>query len=77
MTSIAHDFLPAQANVPTNRQRLFVLFLMGTLIDLVILGLFDEYSENVHVDSFTTALLASIVLQILLKATIAVSGTET
>jgi len=72
MTSIAHDFLPAQATVPTNRQRLFVLFLMGTLIDLVILGLFDEYSENVHVDSFTTALLASIVLQILLKATIAV-----
>ena len=42
MTSIAHDFLPAQATVPTNRQRLFVLFLMGTLIDLVILGLFDE-----------------------------------
>jgi hypothetical protein len=72
MASIAHDFLPTQATVPTDRQRLFVLFFVGILIDLVILCLFNEYSENVHVDSFTTALLASIVLQILLKATIAV-----
>ena len=41
------------------------------LVDLVVLGLFAEYSEKVYVDSFTTTLLAAIVLQILLKATIA------
>jgi len=69
--SIAHDFLPAEATMPSDRQRLFVLFFTGTLIDLVILGLFNEYSDHVYVDTFTTALLASIVLQILLKATIA------
>jgi hypothetical protein len=72
MASIAHDFLPAEATLPTDRQRLFVLFFTGTLIDLVILGLFNEYSDNVHVDSFSTMLLAAVVLQALLKLTIAV-----
>lgn len=72
MASIAHDFLPAEATLPTDRQRLFLLFFTGTLIDLVILGLFDEFSANVHVDSFSIALLAAIVLQALLKLTIAV-----
>jgi hypothetical protein len=71
VASIAHDFLPAEATLPSNRQRLFVLFFTGTLVDLVILGLFAEFSGKVHVDSFSTALLAALVLQILLKLTIA------
>lgn len=71
MASIAHDFLPAEATLPSDRQRLFVLFFTGTLIDLVVLGLFSEFSEKVFVDSFSTALAAAIVLQILLKLTIA------
>lgn len=70
-SSIAHNFLPAQATVPSDRQRLFILFFTGTLIDMVVLGLFDEYSDKVYVNSFTTLLLASVVLQVLLKATIA------
>ena len=72
MASIAHDFLPAETTLPTDRQRLFLLFFTGTLIDLVILGLFAEFSNNVHVDSFSIALLAAVVLQALLKLTIAV-----
>lgn len=68
--SIAHNFLPAEATLPSDRQRLFVLFFTGTLIDLVVLGLFAEFSGKVHVDSFTTTLLAAILLQFLLKATI-------
>jgi len=69
--TLAHNFLPAEATLPTDKQRLFVLFFVGTLIDLVVLGLFSEFSDKVHVDSFSTALLAAIVLQILLKVTIA------
>jgi hypothetical protein len=72
VASIAHDFLPAEATIPSDRQRLFVLFFTGTLIDLVILGLFSEFSDNVYVESFSTALLAAIVLQMLLKLTIAI-----
>lgn len=71
MASITHDFLPVEATLPSDRQRLFVLFFTGTLIDLVVLGLFNEFSDKVYVESFSVALLASIVLQALLKLTIA------
>ncbi|MCP3878627.1 MAG: hypothetical protein GY701_09600, partial [Sulfitobacter sp.] len=46
-------------------------YLSHTLIDLTILNLFDEYWEHVAVDSFTTSILAAILLQFLLKATLA------
>jgi hypothetical protein len=62
--------LPAAAQSPSDRQRLFLLFFIGALVDLVVLGLFTEYSSRVFVDGFTTALLTAIVLQLLLKATI-------
>jgi hypothetical protein len=68
----ADDFLPAGLYVASNRQRLFLLYFVGALVDLVVLGLFDEYSGQVYVDSFTTMVLAAVLLQLLLKATIAV-----
>jgi len=64
--------MPAVANVYSDRQRLFLLYFVGALVDLVVLGLFNEYSEKVYVASFTTMLLAAVVLQLLLKGTIAV-----
>ena len=68
----ADDFLPIATKTYSDRQRIFLLYFVGALVDLVVLGLFDEYSEHVYVDSFTTMVLASILLQLLLKATIAV-----
>lgn len=70
MASITHDLLPSAAQSPSDRQRLFLLFFVGALVDLVVLGLFTEYSSRVFIDGFTTALLTAIVLQLLLKATI-------
>ena len=70
MASIAHDLLPAEALLPNDRQRLFMLFFVGALVDLVVLGVFDQFSSDVFVDSSATALLTAIVLQALLKATI-------
>jgi membrane protease YdiL (CAAX protease family) len=64
--------MPVAAKVYSDRQRIFILYFTGALIDLVVLGLFDEYSDKVFVDSFTTMVLASVLLQLLLKATIAV-----
>ena len=58
--------------MPSDRQRLFLLFFTGTLIDLVVLGLFADFTDNVYVESFSIALLAAIVLQALLKLTIAI-----
>ena len=71
-TATNEDFLPAAPKVYSDRQRLFMLYFVGALVDLVVLGLFDEYSDKVFVDDFTTMLLAAVVLQLLLKGTIAV-----
>jgi hypothetical protein len=68
--------LPVEALLPTNmhsasdRQRLFLRHFTGALVDLAVLGLFDEYSSKVHVFDFTTMLLAAILLQALLQLTI-------
>ena len=63
--------MPATAVLPSDRQRLFLYYFTATLTDLVVLGLFDEYSDKVTVDGFSIMLLAAVLLQILLKATIA------
>ena len=75
MTAVAmdnDDFMPVAAKVYSDRQRLFMLYFVGALIDLVVLGLFDEYTDKVHVDSFSVMVLAAVLLQFLLKGTIAV-----
>ena len=64
-TANIDDLMPAAVKVYSDRQRIFLLYFVGALIDLVVLGLFDEYSDRVFVDSFTTMLLASVVLQLL------------
>ncbi len=72
MSANDDNLMPAVANIYSDRQRLFLLYFVGALVDLVVLGLFDQYSDKVFVDSFSTMLLAAVVLQLLLKATIAV-----
>jgi hypothetical protein len=63
--------MPLSGEAPSNRQRSFVRYFTAILIDLVVLNLFVEYSAHVSIDSFTTSLLAAILLQVLLKLTIA------
>jgi hypothetical protein len=62
----------ASAQAPSNRQRLFIRYFTAILIDLTVLNLFVEYSEYVVIDSFTISLLAALLLQVLLKVTIAI-----
>ena len=69
MTS--ETLLPAVVAPPTNRQRAYVRYVTAILIDLVVLNLFAQYWKNVFIDTFTTSLLAAIVLQLLLKLTMA------
>ena len=56
--------------VITNRQRLFIRYLLAVLIDLTVLNLFIEYWDNVVIDSFTISLFAAVVLQVILRAAI-------
>jgi len=73
MTAATSEALmPALVEGPSNNQRMFVRYFTGTLIDLVVLNLFAEYWDKVTISSFTVSLLAAVVLQVLLKGTIAV-----
>jgi len=58
-------------HTPSRRQRLFFRYLTATLVDLLVLNLFVEYWGRVSADSFTITLLAAVLLQVLLKLTIA------
>lgn len=63
---------PALAQIPSSRQKWFLRYYTGVLIDLVVLNLFVEYSQYVEIDSFTVSVFAAILLQILLKLTLVV-----
>ena len=62
----------ASASAPTTRQLLFIRYFTAILIDLAVLNLFDEYWERVSIDSFTISLLVALLLQVLLKLTLAI-----
>lgn len=66
------ELMPAMVVAPSNRQRLFVRYFTAILVDLVVLNLFVEYSDKVVVSTFTMSLFAAILLQILMRGTIAV-----
>src|SRR5579862_3059587 len=71
MTMTSEALLPVTGETPSTTQRMFVRYYTGILMDLVVLNLFAEYWKNVYVDTFTTSLLCAIVLQVLLKLTVA------
>ena len=56
----------------SNHQHLFVKFTLAVLVDLMVLGLFSEFWEYVLIDSFSIALIAALLLQVLLKLTLAI-----
>lgn len=68
----ADVLMPASAEAPSDRQKLFLRYYTGTLIDLVILGLFTDWTDKVFVESFSIGILAAVLLQVLLKLTIVV-----
>jgi len=61
----------ASASTPSTKQLLFVRYFTAVLIDLTVLNLFDEYWDDVQVGSFTISLLAALLLQVMLKITLA------
>ena len=71
-TTSGNGYMPLSAESFSNKQRLFVRYFTAVLIDLVVLNLFNEYSDNVTIESFTISLLAAVLLQVLLKLTIVV-----
>jgi hypothetical protein len=56
----------------SNRQQLFVRYFTAVLVDLTVLNLFNQYWDLVVVDTFMISLLAAVLLQVLLKVTLAI-----
>ena len=72
MTTNEIDILaPAAVQPISSKQGLFLRYFTAILIDLVVLNLFVEYSDRVVIDSFTITIFAAVLLQVLLKLTIA------
>ncbi len=57
---------------PSERQRLFLRYLVSILIDLVVLNLCAEYWQHVQMSSFSVTLVAAVLLQLLLQGTLIV-----
>ena len=53
----------------SNKQVLFIRYFTAILIDLTVLNLFNEFWENVYIETFSISLLAAIVLQLMLQIT--------
>lgn len=71
--SLAADPVDVASGLTLNRaQARFVRYFTAILIDLVVLNLFAEHWDAVHVDNFTITLAAAVLLQVLLKLTMAV-----
>jgi len=62
----------ASAEAISTNQKLFVRYFTAILIDLVVLNLFAEYWQHVMVHSFTISLFTAVLLQALLKLTLAI-----
>ncbi|MGI9624964.1 MAG: hypothetical protein ACR2PK_19205 [Acidimicrobiales bacterium] len=56
----------------TPRQQRFLRGVLFVLVDVTVLALFEEHWDRVVIDSYTIALLTAILMQVMLKATIAV-----
>ncbi len=56
----------------SRKQQLFTRYVLAVLIDLTVLNLFNQYWDYVFIESFSISLLAAILLQILLQATLIV-----
>ena len=70
MTDTAHMPVAASAQIPSTRQRAFNRYSTAFLIYLVVLNLFAEFWDKIFIKSFSYSLLASLILLIMLKATL-------
>ena len=65
-----HHVAAASAELPSTRQRLFARYVIAILVDLVVLNLLAQFWSRVKIDAFSTSLIAAVLLQLLLQATL-------
>lgn len=63
---------PVGSAAASRLQRLFLSWTTLILLNIVVLGLFVEYSDSIIIDSFTIVIFTAVVLKALLSITLAV-----
>ena len=66
-----HPEVASAEDISTSK-RLFLRYFTAILLDLVVLNLFAEFWQYVTVHSFVISLFAAVLLQVLLKLTLAI-----
>ena len=64
----------ASAEDISTSKRLFLHYFTAILLDLVVLNIFAEFWQYVTVHSFVISLFAAVLLQVLLKLTLAIAA---
>lgn len=68
---MAQDLIPTEGVNINHRQRFFVRYFCLVMTDILVLNLFAEFWSRVHIASFSVSIGAALVLQLLLKVTVA------
>lgn len=65
-----HEAAATSAEMPNNRQRLYVRYYVAITADLLVLGLLSQFWDKVQISNFGSGLLAAVLLQLLLQLTL-------
>ena len=65
-----HQAAATSAEMPNNRQRLYVRYYVAITADLLVLGLLSQFWDKAQISNFGSGLLAAVLLQLLLQLTL-------
>lgn len=68
---MASELIPQGERAFNARQRFFLRYTALVMTDIVVLNLFAEFWSRVHLSSFSVSIGAALILQVLLKLTVA------
>jgi len=61
-----------QSVTMNHRQKVFISWTLAVLLNIVVLGLFEEHFDGIVIDSFTILIFTALVLKALLEVTLAI-----
>lgn len=68
---MSKDLIPKEGIEINKQQRFFARYFCLVMTDILVLNLFSEFWSRVHIASFSVSIGAALVLQLLLKITVA------
>lgn len=67
---MSDELVPRDSKTFNARQRFFVRYFALVMTDILVLNLFAEFWDRVHISSFSISIGAALILQVLLKLTV-------